>query len=159
MHGIKVSEKKKSILINLFGVFFGLLFLSAGLFIFAQGPLSYIIAQTMGVSTQGFIEKTVESEAAYYDEGIANNVVYYYFTLPNGETIGSTNQLSRDSWDTLKTGQRVTVRYFPHYPSFNYLVGYQVWNVKLIMMIVFPMLFGGLGIYVIGRAIQGIHRK
>jgi hypothetical protein len=134
------------------GVIVGLMFLAGGLAVFFQYSLSYVLARTMGVSTQGTIERLIEADNS--GEGVANYLVHYSFVLPDASVAESHIQLSGGDWHSLRIGQEVLVQYVSSFPSFNCLPDYRLYELNIAMMIVFPLLLGGIGGAVILASIR-----
>lgn len=129
----------------------GLVFFVAGTYIFVHLSLPNIMLSLKGVSSQGVVQRLVESElvptAAEFSESKYH--VYYSFSIPNEEFIKGHTQLSESSWASLQPGQTVRVLYLSNNPGKNRLADYPQWWVIYLIMIIFPPLFGGIGLFLL----------
>ena len=129
----------------------GLVFFVAGTYIFVHLSLPNIMLALKGVSSQGVVQRLVESElvptAAEFFESKYH--VYYSFSIPSEEFIQGHTQLSQSSWASLQPGQTVRVLYLSNNPGKNRLADYPQWWVIYLIMIIFPPLFGGIGLFLL----------
>ena len=159
MPQLQQSKQSASASITIAGLIFGLLFIAAGLLVFFQSSLAYIMTRTMGVTTQGVIERMTESEGYYPpDDGEAKYIVDYSFVLPDGKVVKGHTQLTHDDWHSLTVGQYVSVKYIPSFPRYNCLADYRLWVVAVIGMILFPVVFGGIGSFILLSMLLDISR-
>ncbi len=109
-----------------------------------------------GAFAQGVVDRLVESKIVFTDHGISEskNHVYYSFGIPSGEIIQGHTQLSGASWTSLRSGQMVSVLYLPNGPQKNRLADYPQGWVSYLIMIAFPPLFGGVGIFLLLYALR-----
>ena len=154
----EVQESKQSVSLGgrVIAVLFGLIFFVAGGFIFFQYSLPPVMLRITGVAIEGVVERLVESE---YERGGPTSGeskyhVYYSFVLHEGEVIQGHTQLTGSDWFSLKVGQRVTVLYLSNNPGHNCLADYRLWEVGVLIMIVFPFLFGGIGAIIVVYAVR-----
>lgn len=135
----------------------GLVFFVAGVVMFLQFSLPPVMLRTTGVSTGGVVERLVESRWVSTGQGGGESKyhVYYSFVLPEGEVIQGHTQLASSDWFSLRVRQRVTVLYLPNNPRHNCLADYRLWGTSILIMIVFPPLFSGIGILLLKYAVTG----
>ena len=132
--------------------FGGFVFLAAGVFIFVNESLPALMLRIGGTASQGDVDRLVESQPHQYGE--SKNHVYYSFALPSGETIEGHTQISGSQWSSLRVGQTVKVLYLPNNPRHNCLADYRLWEIGIVLMIVFPPLFGGIEVFLLLNAIR-----
>jgi len=131
---------------RLLAFLFALSFLAAGIGIFVGLGLPTLLLPTLGASTQGTVERLIKSKAER-GGGLSMNHVYYVFASPSGENIHRHTQLSSQAWASLNIGQSVKAFYFARFPSVNILADYPQWWLSYLLMITFPPLFGGFGLW------------
>ena len=154
----EVQESKQSVGLGgrVVAGLFGLIFFAAGVFIFLQFSLPPVMLRTTGVAIEGVVDRLVESkyESVGTSSGESKYHVYYNFMLPEGEVIQGHTQLAGSDWFSLTVGQRVTVLYLSNNPQHNCLADYRLWGVSVVLMIVFPPLFGGIGFFILLHAVR-----
>lgn len=137
---------------------FGLVFLAVGVFMLVEFSLPALMLRIGGgTASQGVINELIESKffsGPQGQSGESKNHVYYSFALPSGEAIQGHTQISGSQWSSLRVGQTVKVLYLPNNPQHNCLADYRLWGIGAVMTIVFPPLFGGIGILLFLKAIR-----
>jgi len=155
MSEVRESQQSVGVGKRVFPGFVGLVFLVAGVFMFLQLSLPSVMLRTTGAVTQGVVEKLVESELSPGPRGGESKYhVYYSFVLPDGEVIQGHTQIAGSDWFSLRVGQRLRVLYLPNNPRHNCLADYRLWEISIVIMIVFPPLFGGIGILLLLNAVR-----
>ena len=144
---------------RLFIGFVGLVFFAAGVFMLLEVSLPALMLRIGGTASQGVINELIKSKYTSGPQGQSVESkyhVYYSFALPSGsgEAIEGHTQISGGQWSSLRVGQTVKVLYLPNNPRHNCLADYRLWEIGIVLMIVFPPLFAGIGILVLLSAIR-----